>query len=596
MNDQDWIDAYLAGSLDAGDTRHFEDRLASEPPLRERLQGQKFTIHALERQWLRRQMTSGATFFRNSVIALSAIIAGGLGYYFAGQAVKPSNESAVPQKKTSPLPVPEVALTDFSENKIPLSKIEPGPAPLRERLLTSDTISSYRQAKKAPVAIVRAAPEPIAEIKPAPVYEEVKPEIFYINNHRDTSVQTAKGLTIQMPADILVYTDGKIPDSLIRLDVFYYSDYYMMWQEKVNTTTDDQRLLTSGGSCKISAMSNGREVKPAAGKSYTLQFPGLQDSRMKTFYGDRDSAGFVAWKEDSPDPGITLPKRTAKVDSTFLRDDYLFESALTDNIPVKDLQTGTVVIDVIRKNADLMEYFDVFGDLPDDMIAYLIEQKKLLKLTYKYRNGQFQGFDYHITAKNRRERKIERQIQRFARKNPIVTPEVLKESGAGDGELFAKLTPVKKTIYGYDTIEKIDSADGKDVKVSKEVKNYNTIVVRQFGYINCDFFTASPSLTNVRVKIPDAKTQVRIFFTDYKAVAAGSNDNKTARFSNFPAGEPILMVCTREASSGMEMSLQRGYLTPEMECGEFEPFNTEKLQKFLNGSGNDITSGDTRSW
>lgn len=599
MKEQDRIDEYLNGALSPEDRDAFEAELGINPPLRELAENQRFAISALERNWLRKQMKAGLGYFRYYMTALAILLISGLcigyGHYHKakeGPQVHDKIEAPFHEELHAGLqsePTRQVQETtesqatnvpQFPRQDIPKTRLNIVP------VMPDDESPSEVEKPDYPMP---ADPS---------VLHGADTEVFLVNNVTDTTLVTSRGLRIFLPAGCLVHSDGSRITAPAQIRIRYFADYLHLWADKVNTTTIDHKLLISAGSCEIRAFTGSQEVGISELSACVVQFPGKRDSLMQTYYGDRDSMGRLNWDPKPSELYLPPSIRQVKIDSLYERSFYVFSSRLSDNIPLRDSVSGNTFTGILAKDSSFTGYFDSFNSLPQEYIQYLYEHKKHLQMSYKFRNGQFQGFDFMLFGTTKKEKRMERKIQRFARKLP--SPVQPAATSAGQGALTATLSPEMHKVYTFDTLVRIDSSLRSDIKAKLQMQNFNTLVIRKFGYVNSDYFPAQLQTINVHFPEGNEQTEVRLFFVRYKAALTASCGAAGCRIQGIPSGEPVLMVCLSPGPEGLNMALSESVTSEIMHTGKMEPFQEEKLKRFLNQTRTANESGaisaNTKPW
>lgn len=124
-------------------------------------------------------------------------------------------------------------------------------------------------------------------------FENLADQTFFINNMKDTVIETKEGLVFDIPKDAFVNEDGDVITEGVKLSVKEAVTTDQIISAGL-TTTSNGKLLETGGMFHISATADGETL--ALKRNITVQVP--QDDYkpgMMLFDGERDKDGNVNW-------------------------------------------------------------------------------------------------------------------------------------------------------------------------------------------------------------------------------------------------------------------------------------------------------------
>lgn len=131
------------------------------------------------------------------------------------------------------------------------------------------------------------------------VFENISetPQIFEINNKRDTFLQCNNGTIISIPQNCFVNNEGEIVTENIKLEIveaLSISDYLRYDLQ----TTSGENLLQSGGMVYINAKFNNDQLALNEGTSINVELPSnVSSPEFKIFNGNHDDQGNIDWTE-----------------------------------------------------------------------------------------------------------------------------------------------------------------------------------------------------------------------------------------------------------------------------------------------------------
>jgi hypothetical protein len=126
------------------------------------------------------------------------------------------------------------------------------------------------------------------------------PQVFYMNPHKDFSIQGMEGTSIFIAANSLVCKDGSMPGSDARVElkeVYSKADIILAGLH----TSSGGRMLETGGTVYLMAYCGDSEMRVANGSKVDIDFPNKTGIRMKpdmkTFNARKASNGQLDWYE-----------------------------------------------------------------------------------------------------------------------------------------------------------------------------------------------------------------------------------------------------------------------------------------------------------
>lgn len=555
---------YLLGQMSHEELLLFNAEMLSNPPMAERMAAWKSTLQHLEASWLRSEITHAGRqwllrrrLFQAGIgVALLALVSTAV---FWLTSHRQHQQPAAPEMQArSSVQTADTTRLIFSDTGI-------SHAPMLQT--ASDTaVQPNIDVRKSPGMPVAEKPEDSLKnshvYSPAPVAFP-KTQIFSVNAERDTVLYCQGGLCIQLPAGIYQHTSGKSCRGKVQLLVDEYLDYFPMYLDQVTTCSNDS-LLQSGGSCCIRASQQGQPVEVAPGRTFTLMFPAsTPDSRMFTFYGEREKSGELNWLPEKGKPAA--------------------ESAA---VPATDTAFGDVASDCCNNmgfdayltdcpdETEIRKYLLEFNRINPKLINGLMQDSQYLQLRFHYDgSGLVTGFDYIIDKK--KYSRLDRQIMRFRRELGST-----RLSGVSSpGTFSAVLKPYMRYPAVNLDMAAVSAGNPNAVK-NPTAASYNIIVASQFRYINCDFFSNLPK-TNATISGVEGADEVRIFYTGFRAVARAVIGRNKATFHGSAINQDVIVIATRKMNGVQEMSITRTSTGPYMLAEAWEPFDLAKIKAAL---------------
>ncbi|MBL7810956.1 MAG: hypothetical protein JNL57_01920 [Bacteroidetes bacterium] len=559
MKPTETIEKYLQGKLLPGEKLILETEFLANPPLREAAGQWKMALQALQTGELQRDISHAAwqwkmrRFLSIAGLCCALLIVSLFTWKWnqptSGNTVKKGEISGVTVVKDSTIKEPKSAMADPSfrpaEPAIPAAHYTARPAAeiISQKPLNMQPENEIRTHTALPASTLNT-PMDGAEFQGFQAWAD-----------RDTVLQCKGGLKLLIPAGLCAGSEGQPVHGLIQYRVKEYLNYYDMLKDDI-TTISNKELLQSGGSCFIEASQNNRELKVAAGKHYTLQFPAIEtDHRMIAFYGERDSTGLLNWltgkETNRPDTQTRMPSFPETAGFTDERcERIVFVPEIKDCPDPKTMEV----------------YLRQFNNMSPRIKRKLMQDSQTLHLKFHTTlGGQLSGFDYISTKK--KFKNADRAVMRYRNKLDTVTLKNVQSPG----QFMVHLKPVIQY-----TGSPFITATVKDTMAEK----INQIVANQFNYINCDFFKSGPKV-NMRISGVDNAEKVYIFYSNFRAVMRAIVYEEIAQAAGCAAQEPALIVAFRNEKGQQQMSITRTNTQHSVQVSAWELLNTGVLKKML---------------
>lgn len=286
------IEAFLQNTMSQDELAAFKQEMANDPGLAKMVEEFRHTFQALQSQWLSKSVTTAAKSIHLlhvlKVALISVVGVGVLGiliFNFSGKNQKVPNSSRSKEVGDSTMKnVPEIKTPAETSNKCDDSIV---------LHLNQTTQSVVRENVQENSFEVITAEQRFQEYKSSLVPDT---QYFTISNLRDTALKGNSGIVIEIPSGALwSYKNQKPLESRVNIKLVEYMDYVSMYRANISTTANNH-LLNSGGSCFIEAKTANDSVIICPNKQLKLSFPcDSINPAMTTFYGSKNEQGTVVW-------------------------------------------------------------------------------------------------------------------------------------------------------------------------------------------------------------------------------------------------------------------------------------------------------------
>lgn len=410
--------------------------------------------------------------------------------------------------------------------------------------------------------------------------KDVEIQKFTIHSDRDTILIGENGVRLHIPANSFIHVgDAKPVQGIVNIQLQEYLNAGDMMLAGMSTRMTNGGILQTGGMVYITAQSEERSVMLNGQYPVKIDFPATQNAneKMRPFYGNRNKDGIVEWK---------LPDKTRN---------FRKINQDTARLVVKEyLPRCLHCFDIIQRimNRDYADYFpksesiisiqlDIeprgiisYTNIPDSTSSELmnailnaldsiqplfparignkdVQYSANIKFQFKAHKGsttlKLSSSDITEYKKPILREMIQQSIysvyiltpdQRIQRWNPTL------HFGNRDYE-----TKYKNDLfmqYGKLIAVHSDSLIFKSFKNQIPIANskYNSLLIFDLGYINCDAFSSYPPSTLKNLIIPDKSKESTgyLYFPNRKSVIPATNKSGAHQFTRIPNTEYLIYI------------------------------------------------------
>lgn len=166
----------------------------------------------------------------------------------------------------------------------------------------------------------------------------VSSQYFDVDAKTGGTLASKSGIVMAIPEEAFVDEDGKVVSGMVKVELAEALELQDMLLSGLETLTDKNEILQSGGMFYFNATANGKQVFINPDKPIYMEIPasGPTDGFM-LYTGQRDEEGKIKWKDPKP-----LENWLVSIDLDLL-DFYPnnFETAVEEEMPFRKYQTAT---------------------------------------------------------------------------------------------------------------------------------------------------------------------------------------------------------------------------------------------------------------
>lgn len=645
MQNADLIDKFLTGTLTPEESALINKKIADDPPFAKELEEYQHTFEALKNKWLQNQIQQasqiasggGSSIFSSiklwiglGAIAVATVLtvvlfnsknnstASEKSKNIAVESKKQNAISTNPNTETTSdtaisvienpalINVPNAeTINDNLNNKINSDNLSNSVSIATEKTINSNPTTGTNKTIKdnsqpeiiAPSKInlnVDACEKEIKKLAP-------KPQVFTIDNLRDTLITCKKGTRINFPMKCFAENNG-IPNDNLQIKIFEYLTYKEFFAAGLSTASNG-RLLNTGGMLYVEVSNAGQKVNLKKDSAYTIWLPtsnNRRDESMQTFYGKKSDTG-INWdlNPQYPETGITdnqIGRKSTLAGAPFaIFEPIKIRSIGLDNkgytnlgyvptikstIAQKGLKWGRYIPmmyssdtckNYLQSLYDTFQFFDkkkldkmvneqaratvqIFLDTAGNVVEFqcVMSDKKLLR---KY-NDEYRDFVRSITPTN---------FKQYFKKDMM--PE--------NFEIF--LSPIMKLLdTGKLDLDAVENDKTLATKAEKELSNFNRLLSYNTGWINCDRFNTGNSY-QAWIKNAPENSQISIYFQNINSCLNVRTD--VISLPNNSASTMIVVTPDETQSTMRIISIARNQEV--VEIPKPEPFDLKKIAGVL---------------
>lgn len=417
-----------------------------------------------------------------------------------------------------------------------------------------------------------------------------KPQEFIFSNDADATITGKDGTQIHFPAGVLQHLDGSQVNGEIKITLIECYDLANMVTNELSTKSNNA-LLETAGMVKIEAFQNGKKLKIANDKSYSVAFPKASEKEdFKLFYGQRQDNGGINWILAEQPEQIENKNQNRvnvqSVDTVATEDENCFiqinksyfrrhgKIALMDFYTWKTtdgqlfnnwfVSTFNPPLDMVNAFCDLnyqsevMIKFDKNGNVKERLLSKRSTPQwdlQILKLV-----DEFPQMD------------LSQWMEKYDEDHGVILQFGKKIGQSQDNTLVS----FERKFAKGDTLDVVD--------VDKANLDYYIFGSSQLGWLNCDRFYENEERVDFYVEMPNAKyTTVSLAFSEYQGLLAGNYSDGCVVFRNVPKDKKATLVAVECIASQPIMDVRKvNTSTGRVELDNFKKFKLKELKIALN--------------
>jgi len=344
-----------------------------------------------------------------------------------------------------------------------------------------------------------------AELKWDQYTKEKPATVFRLAADRDTLIQGDKGCILKVGKNAFVDANGQVVQGEVKVELQEILEVKDMLRSKVSTVSD-QGILETYGMVKITASSEGRELKLSPGKTLEVAMPkrGKEADGAKLFYGIERDSGIIEW-ELAEEPEVITEIEPQVVKDITIRYPFL-----------SDMDVRKAEFRNNRAGEELLDSLITFTEAEKAQLAGRIIRIHWLL----FDDGDLEVFGIEGPISDDKKAEITEKLSGV----PFIAP-FEREGEAAD-------------LKGH-----VDIFFGNnDVRFDNEQSDSYWMTINRLGWINCDvFINYEGSKTDVVVKAPEGAV-VKMKFKKFDSVITPYNIPEGYLFQNLPEGESVSLI------------------------------------------------------
>ncbi len=590
------IENYLLGKLKEEEVSKFEERMALDNELKEKVDQQDELVGGLDRIALlasinrakRKSGGSGNNGWKWGAGIVVLLILSIASVFFLYRNIE--HIEGV-QNKFQSLQQPESGSVKQTKSMEEVASTSEGD----QNIVNEST--SLDIANEAEVMMIEEVESGISELFSRYVQRS---QIFKIDPSKSQTIVGSYGTQVTFPAKSLHYK-GKYPKKSIQIimrEIYNYSD---MVKANLTTSTTNGELLETGGMIHLEAFYKGKKLELNTKKPITIKFPSRKGKKgMQTFSGVKNTREEIEWHLEPQTKMYAKEKAKVGVDPSFMAglptEVKSSDEPETQPEPVKGLDFLTKTIQ-------------------ETLNAYKISGYERTTANVKFQvqpDGELTDIEIMSGTGAKKHQNLNRIILYLVQQSSPWKPATI--SGKNIKQYF--LLPIKIKVEGLNTTKEIDEYNAKNwpwndidltqplnpavstAKLDRAINNVgaNNIAISQFeGYvlhstkldwINCDrFYRSKSKKTNIVVDVGEIdkyQCSVKLIFHTIKSVMAGYPNKSGVLFQNIPINKKVTIVAFKYENGEVLMATKECTTALNQKIDlDFKPVTIQELEMGL---------------
>lgn len=383
-----------------------------------------------------------------------------------------------------------------------------------------------------------------------------KPQLFLVNNNKDTTIVCAQKTRIKINARSFVSSKtGKEIVGKVQISVNEYYKISDILLANLSTTANG-KLLETGGMINITVSSNQEKCELKKGNTIEIGFPRKEEKEgMQLFTGNWNDNN-INWQ---------VQKNSTDLNQIFTKVDQLPEypggvdkmhEFIGRNVNIPDEnKSGKIYCNfIIDKEGNVTNVRITRGlgkEIDDEVIRVIKTLKKFIPGKI---NGIAVNFSYTIP----------------------ITVDAPEEYDLATSSRQRKISK-KQFEQKYSDDDKLQNSGTENI-------SYYLFSGSRLGYINCDRFwnITSTKIDYVMNFDNNSQTNAKIVFHRFKSIMNEFSDNSKISFNNIPSGEKITIIAIKYFDKKPYLAIKETETSTQVENNlTFQPITIDLLKREL---------------
>lgn len=415
-------------------------------------------------------------------------------------------------------------------------------------------------------------------------------QTFFLDGVKSKQIEGKNGTVCLFPDSAFIRPDGTFATGNIKIELLECYDLKNILAAQLSTTSKND-LIETAGMINVVATENGKALRIAPGKNYTLQFPRQEKNDFVLFTGERSPQGIMDWTliEDSSKPVELRSSQTnviAELDKTPFKNSDFIE--IRHSYMRKHL--GKITLDdhfrwKLQNGQNFSEYYLSNFNPSLEMVQDFHSNNLSCEITFKV-NADGEVIQSYISKTSYTD--WDQSLLQFVQSLPALRVDLVMPTYVYDHDIKLEFARGMKSVTqsfvdGYRKMNNYKN-EGQLANVNSTDLNYYIFNVSELGWINCDRFTNEETLVDFKVKTSDVDScKMSLIFDDMNSIVAGIPDGEYVVFNDVPNNKKVRIFALKCINGAATLCNQPAVINEKkpVAISNFQPFTLKQLDETL---------------
>lgn len=415
-------------------------------------------------------------------------------------------------------------------------------------------------------------------------------QTFFLDGVNGKQIAGKNGTICLFPDSAFIRPDGTFATGDIKIELIECYNLKNILAAQLSTTSKND-LIETAGMINVVATENGKALRIAPGKNYTLQFPRQEQNDFVLFTGERSAQGIMDWTliEDTKKP-VELQSSKSNVITELDKNPFKNSDFIEIRHSYMRKHLGIITLDdhfrwKLQNGQNFSEYYLSNFNPSLEMVQDFHSNNLTCEITFKV-NADGEVIQSYISKTSYTD--WDQSLLQFVQSLPPLQVDLVMPTYVYDHDIKLEFARGMKTVTegfvgNYRKLNQWESG-GQIANVNSTDLNYYIFNISELGWINCDRFTDEKDLVDFQVQASNIDScKMSLIFDDMNSIIAGIPNGEYVVFKNVPKNKKVRIFALKCMNGAATLCNQPAVVNDKkpVTVSNFQPFTLKQLDETL---------------